>query len=62
MAAPAADALAGTALTFAEMQNLMPLPARQMLASLEFALIISCVVASEVPKVALAKQRAPGAG
>ena len=58
MAALSADALAGTALTFAGLPGLMPLPGWQMLAIFLYAMF-SCLVVNDALKVAMIKWRVP---
>ena len=60
IAALAADALAGTALTFVGLPDLTPLPAPQMLSILVFAMF-SCLVVNDALKVALIRWRVPNA-
>ena len=60
LAALAADALAGTALTFAGLPELTPLPGWQMLGILVFAMV-SCLVVNDALKVALIRWRVPDA-
>jgi magnesium-transporting ATPase (P-type) len=60
VAALAADALVGTALTFAGLPDLKPLPVSQMLGVLVFAMV-SCLVVNDVLKVILIRWRVPNA-
>ncbi len=60
MVALAADALTGTALTFAGLPDLKPLPVSQMLGILIFAML-SCLVVNDALKVALIRWRVPHA-
>ena len=60
VAALAADALAGTALTFAGLPDLTALPASQILGILAFAMV-SCLVVNDALKVALIRWRVPNA-
>jgi len=59
MAALTADALAGTALTFAGLPDLTPLPAWQLLAMLGFAMV-SCLIVNDALKVVLIRWLVPG--
>jgi hypothetical protein len=61
MAALAAGALVGTALTFAGLPDLKSLPAWQMLAILVLA-IVSCLLVNDAMKVTLIRWRVPKAG
>ena len=61
VAALAADALVGTALTFAGLPDLTALPVSQMLGILAFAMV-SCLVVNDALKVALIRWRVPDAG
>lgn len=56
IAALAADALIGTALTFVDMPGLMPLPWWQTLAIFAYAMV-SCLVVNDAVKVAMIKWR-----
>jgi H+-transporting ATPase len=60
MAALAADALAGTALTRVGLPGLMPLPWWQVAAIFGYAMV-SCLVINDALKVALIRWRAPAA-
>ncbi len=60
IAALGADALVGTALTFAGLPDLKPLPAWQLLTMLVFAMI-ACLVVNDALKVALVSWRVPSA-
>jgi H+-transporting ATPase len=60
MAALAANALAGTALTLVGLPGLMPLPWRQVAAVFGYAMV-SCLVINDALKVALIRWRAPAA-
>lgn len=60
MAALAADALTGTALTFVGIPSLMPLPGWQMLVILGYTMGV-CLVVNDAVKVALIKWRIPSA-
>jgi hypothetical protein len=60
IAALAADALTGTALTFVGLPDLKPLPAAQMLGILLFAMV-SCLLLNDALKVALIRWRVPHA-
>jgi H+-transporting ATPase len=60
MAALAADALAGTVLTFVGLPGLMPLPWWQTLAIFAYAMV-SCLVVNDAVKVAMIKWRVPNA-
>ena len=56
MAALAADAVAGTVLTFVGLKGLAPLPWRQTLAVFVYAMV-SCLVLNDAVKVAMIKWR-----
>ncbi len=60
MSALAADAIAGTVLTFVGLKGLMPLPWWQTLAVFVYAMA-SCLVLNDAVKVAMIKWRVPGA-
>ena len=60
MTALAADALAGTVLTFVGLPGLVALPWRQALAIFGYAMV-SCLVVNDALKVALIKRRVPAA-
>jgi H+-transporting ATPase len=60
IAALVADALLGTALTFAGLPDLKPLPVAQMFAILVFSMV-SCLVVNDALKVALMRWRVPHA-
>jgi hypothetical protein len=60
VSALAADALAGTVLTFVGLPDLMPLPWWQTLSILGYAMV-SCLVLNDAVKVAMIKWRVPAA-
>jgi hypothetical protein len=59
MAAVAADALTGTALTFVGLPGLMPLPWGQTLAAFAVAMV-ACLGVNDAVKVAMIRWRVPG--
>ena len=60
MSALAADAIAGTALTFVGLPGLMPLPWRQTLAIFAYAMV-ACLIVNDALKVAMIRWRVPTA-